>query len=557
MPILLKKKGIRMKTTFKRLCMLAVPFMLASCGTGTSPIDSSIEPTPSSAKPITTSSAEPASSSATISSSELDTYRAVLPELRFTSDVAEEISFATTAKKDDIDRPSVKGKFSITNCDDSMKATDLVGTMKVRGNQTAGWSKKAFAIKLESKANLLGLNKGKKFKKWVLLADAKDTTLSRSAAGLYISKRICADDNQVWVADFTPVSVYLNDQYWGYYYLADQKEVKTNRINLAEPEDNYTGTDIGYCFEMDYYATEEPKKADGGDPTFSIDYGNLFTRNSYNIENSLANFGPTTTYTMLSDITDGAADTALNPSNSNQVAFMKNRLQALWTVLGEAVVNHTAKTINDQNQVVASTDSIQKVITDNFDLNAWADGFIINAFDCPPDVGYSSFYMSFDNTADGAKKLRFDCPWDFDSNFGNRLNFITSANQTEGGKDPYYMDRTSNMWLQYLGKLDFFMDIVKAKWNKLRTDEVFEDFFHMLRTYYADYDGEIQQNHKRWPVNDAFENNNFNEIRDPYQYVRDYKRAETETIAWCEKRVNYLEKKWTPEKNRAGVNTNK
>ena len=546
-----------MKTTFKRLCMLAVPFMLASCGTGTSPIDSSIKPTPSSANPITTSSADPASSSATISSSELDTYRAVLPELRFTSDVAEEISFATTARHDDLDRPSVSGKFTLTNCDESLQVTDLVGTMKVRGNQTARWSKKAFAIKLDKKANLLGLNGGKKFKKWILLADAKDTTLIRSATGLYISKRICADDNQVWVADFTPVSVYLNDQYWGYYYLADQKEVKEGRVNLAEPNNN-SGTDIGYCFEMDHYAEDEPKKADFGDPTFSIDYGNLFTRSSYNIENKLANFGPTTTFTMLSDITDGPSDAAINATNSAQVGFMKNRLQALWTVLGEAVVNNTAKTINENNEVVNSSESIQKVITDNFDLDAWADGFIINAFDCAPDVGYSSFYMSFDNTAEGAKKLRFDCPWDFDSNFGNRKDFIVTANTKSGNYDPYYMDRTSNMWLQYLGKLPFFMDIVKTKWNKLRAENAFEDMFAMMRKYFTDYDGEIQQNHKRWPVNDAATNyeGSFDEIRDPFKNVSDYKEAETETINWCAKRINYLDKKWTPEAGRPDINTN-
>ena len=66
----------------------------------------------------------------------------ILPEIRFTSDVESEISFATTAKKDDIDRPEVQGKISITNCDQKYQRTDLVASMKVRGNQTANWSKK-------------------------------------------------------------------------------------------------------------------------------------------------------------------------------------------------------------------------------------------------------------------------------------------------------------------------------------------------------------------------------------------------------------------------------
>lgn len=558
-----------MKTTFKRLCTLAVPFLLASCtnpGSSSSAEvkESSNEPASSVAASLSSSAAaNNSSSNAPASSSAKTQYTPVLPELRFTSNVPEEISFATTATKDDLDRPNVAGKLSITNVEGDLGKTDLDCTMKVRGNQTAGWSKKAFTIKLSSKDNLLGLNKGKKFKKWVLLADAKDTTLIRSAAGLSISKAISKHDSKVWVADFTPVSVYLNNQYWGYYYLADQKEVKSNRIDLPAPEDNYTGVDIGYCFELDYYGKDEPKKADHGDPTFNLDYGNMFTRNSYNIESSLANFGPTTTYTMLSDITDGPADAAVNATNSNQVAFMQARLQALFTVLYQATQNH-AKTINENNQVVDFNGTVEEAIRANFDLATWTDGFIINAFTCPPDVGYSSFYMSFDNSTEGAKKLRFDCPWDFDSNFGNRRDFITTANSSSGGNqwggsgyDPYYMDRTSNMWLQYLGKLDFFMNDVKAKWNTVRQDESFEDMFHMMRTYWNTYDGEIQHNHEKWPVNDAAENNSFDEIREPYKYVRNYKEAEAETISWCEKRINYLENRWAPEAHRPGVNTNK
>ncbi len=242
---------------------------------------------------------------------------------------------------------------------------------------------------------------------------------------------------------------------------------------------------------------------------------------------------------------------------------MQTRLQALFTVLYQATQNH-AKTINENNQVVDFNGTVEEAIRANFDLATWTDGFIINAFTCPPDVGYSSFYMSFDNSTEGAKKLRFDCPWDFDSNFGNRRDFITTANSSSGGNqwggsgyDPYYMDRTSNMWLQYLGKLDFFMNDVKAKWNTVRQDESFEDMFHMMRTYWNTYDGEIQHNHEKWPVNDAAENNSFDEIREPYKYVRNYKEAEAETISWCEKRINYLENRWAPEAHRPGVNTNK
>lgn len=488
----------------------------------------------------------------------------ILPELRFTSDVASEISFATTARKDDIDRPEVKGKITIGNCSDEFKKNGMTATMKVRGNQTANWSKKAFRIKFDSKTNLFGLNGGKKFKKWVLFADAKDTTLIRSATGLYIAKAICKDQEDIWVSDFTPVSVYLNDKYWGYYYLAEQKEVKDGRVKLEEPAENYAGTDIGYCFELDYYASDEPKKSDGGDPTFKVTYSPEFSRNDYKTEGgAVADYGAIRTYTLLSDITDSTAGTnkPINENNSEQVAFIKKRVESLYTILYNASKYNKAQTIVN-NEIVDANDTVENAIKANFDLDTFADGFILNAFDCAPDLGYSSFYMSFDNTPNGKKKLRYDVPWDFDSNFGNRNGFISTADTASSGGggmwggggnnttyDPYYMDRTSNMWISLLSKLDFFIDIVKVRWNQIREDQAFENMFHMMRTYFSEYDAEIQRNHARWPTNDASY-----ELRSPFKNVSEYKQAQEETINWCAKRINYLEKKWG--NGRSNVNTN-
>jgi len=443
----------------------------------------------------------------------------VLPELRFTTNNPEDIDFASTEKKKYNNRPEVEGTFTLTNCDERFNMTNVPGTMKVRGNQTSGWAKKSFAIKFNTETNILGLNNGREFKKWVLLADAKDTALIRTALGLYISNAVCKDDENVWVSDFTPVIVYLNDEYWGYYYLAESKEVLDGRINLPVTPAGYNGTDIGYCFELDYYAKDEAKKSDSS-PVFTVTYKPKDI--TYNIEKVLANFGAIKTYTMLSEITN----------EETQLPFIQNKIESLYTILYEAAMNGVAKTISSNGTVVDSTESLEKVITDYFDINSFADGYIINEYDCAPDVGYSSFYMSFDNSATGDKKLRFDNPWDFDSNFGNRRNFITDA-------EDLYLTRTSNMWLQLFSKLDFFMDIVKAKWNKLREEEVFENMLNMMTTYFHDFDSEFQRNFERWPKNDAA-----NELREPFKSTSDYIKAEDETLNWCTKRVNYLEAQW-------------
>ena len=520
---------------------------------------------------------------------QIDSQQAVLPEIRFDYDPNDKnANFATAARSTDTTRPKVNGKLRITNAGDKNTASAIPSVeMKVRGNQTAGFDKKGFQIKFTaSKTNLLGLNGGKKFKKWVLLADAKDTTISRTALGLTMSKGVIGSDSNVWSSDFTPVSVYLNDKYWGMYMLAEQKEVKSGRIKLDEPIEKVNGeevpimtTDIGYCFELDYYARNESAKGAEGDPTFSIDYGNYFRSSDYKIESCLANsgLGLVKTYTMNSDINDGPEDAYKSDANSNQVKYIKARLQALFNVLGEAAKNKTAKDINDNNQLVSTSLTVKQTIEKNFDLNAWAEGFIINAVCLPPDVGYSSFYMSYNNAPNGDKRLRYDNPWDFDSNFGNRRNFIEkpdTASSSGGGGwggqsssyDPYFMDRTANMWLQLLGKLDFFMnDYVKPKWNAARENGTFEDMIKLAKTYYQYYDGEYAKNFAKWTTTQASDNNvgsyfngdgvNSGELRKPFVNVNERKDAQKETLNWLAKRVNYLESKWAPEKNRTPLET--
>ena len=613
-----------MKKIFKRLTFLAVPFMVLGCA-GPTIGSSSNNPSTSSQQPsINSSSANPSSdksSSANPSTSssnggdhthsfgewkteslgtkindarfkystikyrecsvchyeEIDSQQAILPEIRFDYNPSDpNANFATSARSTDTTRPKVNGKLRITNAGDKNTASAIPDVdMKVRGNQTAGFDKKGFQIKFNaSKTNLLGLNGGKKFKKWVLLADAKDTTISRTALGMTMSKGVISADSNVWSSDFTPVSVYLNDKYWGMYMLAEQKEVKNGRIKLDEPEDADENpimtTDIGYCFELDYYAKNEPAKGVDGDPTFSIDYGNYFKSSDYKIESCLANsgLGLVKTYTMNSDINDGPEDAHKTDANSEQVKWIKNRLQALFNVLGEASKNKVAKDINDSNQVISTSLTVRQAIEKNFDLNAWAEGFIINAVCLPPDVGYSSFYLSFNNAPNGDKRLRYDNPWDFDSNFGNRRNFIekpdtasSSGGWGQSSFDPYFMDRTANMWLQLLGKLDFFMnDYVKPKWNAARENGTFEDMVKLAKTYYKYYDSEYAKNFAKWTTTQASDNNvgsyfngdgvNSGELRKPFVNVNERKDAQKETLNWLVKRVNYLEKKWAPEKNR-------
>ena len=174
--------------------------------------------------------------------------------------------------------------------------------------------------------------------------------------------------------------------------------------------------------------------------------------------------------------------------------------------------------------------------------------------------------MSFDNSATGDKKLRFDNPWDFDSNFGNRRGFIEKAGQTSNGKDPYFMDRTANMWLQLLGKMSWFMnDYVIPKWNTVRTNQTFEKMMSLARTFYKYYDAEYAKNFTKWTTTQASDNNvgsyfngdgvNSGELRKPFVNVNERASAQAETLKWLAERVNYLESRWVPNSTRTPLPT--
>ena len=312
------------------------------------------------------------------------------------------------------------------------------------------------------------------------------------------------------------------------------------------------------------------KKGADGDPTFRMKY--IPEMKQGRPSGPLAT-GQVNTYTLLSDITDGPRDANGDPTehlqadytntnngqlsnnsqkngNSEQVKFIRDRMELLYQILYYAAQG-TAKEIDETNgTIVNSSKTVEQVMRQYYDIDAWVEGYIINAFTVAPDLGYSSFYMSYDNTPSGDKKLRFDCPWDFDSNFGNRNNFYTD------GKTDTYVENTYNTWLYLLSKITFFINAVKAKWNALRDAQAFEGMFKMMRKSFADYDGEIHRNHYKWPQNDAAHQppNNFDEIRSPYKDPAQYKEAENETIKWCSNRVNFLESKWGT--GRANINTN-
>ena len=102
------------------------------------------------------------------------------------------------------------------------------GTIKVRGNSTAGGAKKPFNIKLESKASILGM---KKSKRWVLLANCFDKTMLRNEMAFDFAENL----NLEFTPDSMFVDVYVGEKYQGVYLLCEDITVDKSRVNI-KPE---------------------------------------------------------------------------------------------------------------------------------------------------------------------------------------------------------------------------------------------------------------------------------------------------------------------------------
>ena len=324
------------------------------------------------------------------------------------------------------------------------------GKVKVRGNWTTSYEKKGLRIKFDKKQGMLGLHDGNEFKNWVLLACFKDASMIRDLTALNMAKAMFPE---YYVSDCCLVELYINDTYWGVYLLAEQQEVNKKRINITEPEKNYTGTDIGYFVELDMYAFTE-----AAEERFYIDYrGDV-----YDIDGRLMS-DTINSYTIKNDVYSTA-----------QRDFIQDYMNKLWKICREAAYNKryyrfTSDYSLEQYTPEGSNDDekCRNCISNVIDIDSLAAAYIIAELTCDPDLSVTSFLMDIDFGEKGEKKLRFEAPWDFDSTMGNRPACADSLGLFAGKiRDEELVRGKGNPWMLIFIQTDWFKSLVKQKWNE-------------------------------------------------------------------------------------------
>lgn len=181
-------------------------------------------------------------------------------------------------------------KMAVYNADGSVDMEEALCGIRLRGNSTQKFPKKPFAVKLVSKASVLGMPK---HKRWVLLANWMDRTMLRNAVAFEVAHQTenAYADGLGWNPHGYSVEVVMDGRHVGNYYLCEQIKIDGDRVDIKDCiEDiigdgnaNPTMADCGYLLEFDDNYDEVDKFRTGrGLPCMFKDEVSKYSSDIYN-----------------------------------------------------------------------------------------------------------------------------------------------------------------------------------------------------------------------------------------------------------------------------------
>jgi hypothetical protein len=359
--------------------------------------------------------------------------------------------------------------------------------------------------------------------------------MMRNKAVFEIADEILGADG-LYASDTEFVEVYINEEYWGVYLLAEQQQINNDRVDITECEKDYTGTDIGYFLEMDgYYYTEENLRQ------FIVDYADNAALKPYDGNNGSGRMmNPTKNigFTIKSDI-----------YSEEQRNFIAGFIAGVYEIMYYAAYKDEAYVFNFDYSAIEKTTHItpREAVERVVNVESLVDTYIINEIGCDADIYWSSFYMSVDFGEGGDRKLTFCAPWDFDSGLGNKnrcadgtgyyaSNIVPDVNGGPYGGGEF---ETLNPWLVVLAYEDWYRDIIKDTWTATYDSGVFDRVYEMLESNKINYSAAFSRNYDKW---DNIRNNGsfVSELSSAAAKCRNHTQAVDYLSRWLKSRVEFL-----------------
>lgn len=370
-----------------------------------------------------------------------------LPKLSLTTDGG----VAIVSKED-----YVTGQFNL----EGEGSEPLSGALEIRGrgNSTWGWPKKPYRIKLASSTALLGMPANRH---WVLLANYADKTLIRNDLTFMFSKSLGME--------YTPraqhVEVHLNGAYQGVYQLVEHIRVGKDRVNIPELKVGDTDADKitgGYLLEIDFRYHKDYCKTAFWE-TFCVNGENLNRQVDFCID-----------------------------SNHGMDPFCLQSPESLHDPAWSAQRNYIETYFADTEAALFGVDFKDPVkgYAAYLDVDSLVNYYLINELFKNPDGTSASAYVYKKRGG----KFFFGPVWDFDLALGN-------AGYDD--VDKTYGWRTRNSaWFKRLFEDPAFEAKVKARWQALKAEGMFELLFIYADARATWLDKQQKANYQIWSITD-------------------------------------------------------
>ena len=397
---------------------------------------------------------------------------------------------------------------------------DVLDSIKGRGNSTWKMAKKPYNLKLDSKENLFGMGKSKK---WSLIANHSDLSLLRNAFVYGVAGEILP-----YSPKYEPVDLYINDNYQGSYLLTTRVEAADNRVEIENLDDANEDANPDVDFDelpiCGVYGT----------------YAGLLqgTKKWVDIPNDPEDISGG--YLMELEIADRyPAEISGFVTDMGQPVIFKSAEYAT-----ESEINYISSFFQDFEDGVFSEDGKNSKgvhYTEIADIESFWKFYVINEWSSNQDCGLTSTYMY---KPEGEDKLYAGPVWDFDialaNNDGNRYGCdYTNPNEFTvcfgrqfkntifGGEDVMMVPTIFNRLCQR----EEFVKGAKSVWDNEIRAAVEKWNSTELDAYAAKIEGSAVMNAIYW---DIFGTDDIEEIKEAYaaevKKVKDFSVARTEFL---------------------------
>lgn len=373
-----------------------------------------------------------------------------------------------------------------------------------RGNSTWGLSKKPYQFSLSQKTDLLGLGKGKA---WNLLANGYDETKLRNQITLQLASAL----GMAYVPRGTMVDLYINDMYYGNYFLTQKIKVDSESVDIRDMEKSaeavYSEEDME---EIKSFQNEDGTRKWTEDLFHESDIsgGYLFERE---LPDRFA--GETSGFVTA----QGDCYALKSPAfaSRDQVDYIAELMQEFQDAVEEEDGVHPV-TGRHYSECIDITSFVQKYLVEEISKNY--DGGVTSSF----------FYKPQDTVS---SKIFAGPVWDYDVAFGN-------CNLDEIASNPIGLTRLSD----HVYGTDVFARLYEKEDFLVKTKELYKEkgLPYLEKLLDEGIDEMVQESR----ASVEMDNIRWEELENRYQYYEEYDNSVRYLKYFVEQRMNFLNQVW-------------